>query len=874
MGSEGMRPKLAVIVGNQITGDSRVQKTALAAARDGWDVTLVGRTRADRIARSQLGPVKVIRVPVQKRMVRAENLRRQRTPRARLTQAGFPVPALYDVYRAKRESAVLARAERVDALQRSNGPASSARTLAIKAGGRVSDRVHRLRARAYEWEERRHADAEEPVGSWRHDAPGLLDLEIAFVPVLERIKPDVIHANDITMLNTGAVAAARLRAQGHRVAWLYDAHEYVAGVDWPKPRMLSAYPEAERDLIHSADAVVTVSPEIAALLQEEHKLPSLPLVVRNTPVREAIDLSNGPSVRRTAGVDEDTPLLVYSGYTHAQRGLDTAIQALPNLPEFHLAIVSGRSNPELRSLQQLAQRLGVQTRVHVVPYVDPNQVASYLSSADVGLICSQRTINYELSLPTKLAEYLHAGLPVVCSDLQTLTAFVREHEVGQIFDPSATGSFESAITQLYAERDRARKNISEAVLDELSWEHQSAGLLSLYRALSDKSPRASAPDFSWHVQEGPAKSTPGPEQNDRRPGGGELWRELTKHTPVRLGLGPANFAGQLASYAQALCTARADVSAEVIMHVSKASFGYPADVYVKNGALTRLDVQVEQLQRILPRYTHLIADAFRPVFGTLNGNSIAGDLPALRNAGIKVALLAHGTDVRHPLRHMERNPYSLYFDAPEGFAESRVATTERNQRIAASSGLPVFVTTPDLLDDLPAATWVPLVVDVDVWACDRPVMERRRPVVLHAPSKRWTKGTDRFASALEAMAERGLIEFELVEGLPWSAMRERVHNADLVIDQFAVGSYGTFACEAMAAGKPVIAHLTDTVSAVIGAETPILNTTPEDVVSVVESLLDDRDRAARIGEQSRAYVREYHDGRRSAQALIRFLDVH
>ncbi|GAA3317058.1 hypothetical protein [Nonomuraea dietziae] len=45
MSSPAARPRLAVIVGNAITGDSRVQKTALAAARDGWEVTLVGRGR-------------------------------------------------------------------------------------------------------------------------------------------------------------------------------------------------------------------------------------------------------------------------------------------------------------------------------------------------------------------------------------------------------------------------------------------------------------------------------------------------------------------------------------------------------------------------------------------------------------------------------------------------------------------------------------------------------------------------------------------------------------------------------------------------------------------------------------------------------------
>src|SRR4051812_40518614 len=58
-------PRLLVIVANGITGDSRVQKTAIAAARDGWDVTLLGAGgRAGRRLESVMGAVRVVRLPV------------------------------------------------------------------------------------------------------------------------------------------------------------------------------------------------------------------------------------------------------------------------------------------------------------------------------------------------------------------------------------------------------------------------------------------------------------------------------------------------------------------------------------------------------------------------------------------------------------------------------------------------------------------------------------------------------------------------------------------------------------------------------------------------------------------------------------------
>lgn len=832
------RPKLAVIVANNIRGDSRVQKSALAAAYAGWDVTLVGRASGDEIERSTYGPVEVIRVPVPLTLSSEQQARTHRRDEA------FALTTARHEARSRKRSA-------------------SGAVGHLWAG--VTDQGFRVRRRLH----RRAGGAPTPgaTGDWRKDWPGLVDLDLAFGPVLEDLAPDVIHANDITMLQVGASVAARLRARGKRVAWLYDAHEYVPGVDWPDERRMAAYPALERELIGAADAVVTVSPEIADLLVKEYDLPETPVVVRNTPIRAAVGTGE-VSVRAAAGLSADVPLLVYSGYLHPQRGIGTAVRALPDLPGVHLAVVTGQRNRELRELLKLAVELDVRDRVHVVPYVAQQHVADYLSSADAGVICSQRTINYELSLPTKLAEYLHAGIPAIVSDVKTLAAFVRDHEVGEVFVADDPSAFREAAARTLANRDQLRAGITDAVLDDLSWEHQSAGLVDLYTRISGITPPSYDRTPTWEVYEAPRR-VPGPATGAGLPSG--RWRPMGD-TPVRLGLGPANFAGQLGAFAQAITDRRADVSCEVVIHASKAAFGYPADVKIRKGTTDRLDVQLREVERILPRYTHLIADAFRPVFGQLNGVDIAGDLPALRHAGIQVALLAHGSDVRHPLRHLERYPDSLYADVPddETLAE-RIAETERNQQIAASAGLPLFVTTPDLLADLPTATWAPLVVDVDAWHTEAPVFERRRPIVLHAPSKRWTKGTDRFAAQLEELDRRGLIEFQLVEGVPWRTMRERVQAADVVIDQFSVGAYGVFAAEAMAAGKPVIAGLSPIVSEVVGETPPIVNARADAVAEAVERLLDDRDEAARIGAASRTFVRRHHDGARTVEALSGFL---
>ena len=101
------RPRIAVIVANAITGDSRVQKLSLSAAQAGWDVLLIGRSRTGRTQRTWMGPVKVLRVPVETHLERQEDQRRRDALRRRLLRVGMPTEV--DVERASAQQEARAR---------------------------------------------------------------------------------------------------------------------------------------------------------------------------------------------------------------------------------------------------------------------------------------------------------------------------------------------------------------------------------------------------------------------------------------------------------------------------------------------------------------------------------------------------------------------------------------------------------------------------------------------------------------------------------------------------------------------------------------------------------------------------------------------
>ena len=355
--------------------------------------------------------------------------------------------------------------------------------------------------------------------------------------------------------------------------------------------------------------------------------------------------------------------------------------------------------------------------------------------------------------------------------------------------------------------------------------------------------------------------------------------------PVRLYVGPANYAGQGTAWARA-AELLPGVGAVAMTAEPAAGFGFPTDVRVPQAVYTGSHRWQSAQRRYVGRFSHVLVEACRPLFGTLRASAREADgvwreIDELRASGIVVGVVAHGSDVRDPARHLEATAWSPFRD--ERWETGRLlalSAPENNRRLDAleASGVPTFVSTPDLLRDRPAATWLPLVVDPAAWATPAPPLARAVPVVVHAPTNGPVKGTATIEPVLERLAASGTIDYRRVTGVPAERMRDVYRDADVVLDQFALGSYGVATCEAMAAGRVVVAHVTDQVRAAVavraGADLPVLEATPDTLADVLARVLDERATVAeRAWTDGPAFVRALHDGRASAEALAPYLGV-
>ena len=345
---------------------------------------------------------------------------------------------------------------------------------------------------------------------------------------------------------------------------------------------------------------------------------------------------------------------------------------------------------------------------------------------------------------------------------------------------------------------------------------------------------------------------------------------------VRLLVAPVNWAGQADRWASAAREHLPDVAAVSMAYRVGREFGHPVDQTVPIGAyVVSRAWQRAQREVVLTNYTHVLIEALRPPFGAVFSENVADQVRDLQAAGVRVALVCHGSDIRLPSRHASRNPDSPF----QGSLLPNTASLEReaaaNRRILDKLGLPVFVSTPDLLIDVPSALWIPVVIDTQAWGAGGAVLERHVPVVLHAPSGAVMKGSDLIDAGMRRLHDEGVIEYRRLERVPAHEMIDAVRSADIVLEQFRLGSFGVAAVEALATGRLVVGAVTDQVRDHVRAETgldlPIVHSTAADVPAVVRDLVARRAASQRHAALGRDYAVSVHDGRRSAAVLAQFL---
>ena len=347
---------------------------------------------------------------------------------------------------------------------------------------------------------------------------------------------------------------------------------------------------------------------------------------------------------------------------------------------------------------------------------------------------------------------------------------------------------------------------------------------------------------------------------------------------VRLLIGPANSAGQGYLWSRAIEEHLPGVAAIAMQGIKAAPFLPDTDLRVPVAVYQRSESWHVAFEKYLERQTHVIWESGLPLLGRQYRSDAAVEIARLRDRGVHGALLFHGSDIRVPSLHVAENHWSPFRDSL-GPVHALEEGALKNAALVSDLGIPAFVSTPDLLRWLPDATWCPVVVDAAVW---RGVLAKRTssgpPVVAHAPTQKWMKGTDRIEPMLRRLSEEGVIEYRQVVDVPHASMPSFYANSDVVLDQFLLGSYGVSACEALASGRIVMGHVDDLTRAQVlkltGMELPVHEATIESLETELRRVASEPEAFETVRARGPSFVEAVHSGRHSATALAPFLGLN
>ncbi len=217
-----------------------------------------------------------------------------------------------------------------------------------------------------------------------------------------------------------------------------------------------------------------------------HDLHRERLIANGTKPSKITVLMNLPDERlfSTNGTRPGRFRLVYHGTLAPRHCLETPIRACAllrnDLPDLQFQIVGDGESRQ--SLVNLVSDLGLEGVVSFSPGPVPvDWLPRILAEADLGIVSPRLDPSTHLMLPTKLLEYLHMDIPVICSPLRTVIHYFGEDGLTYA-DPSDPGQWAEAIRRHLTDPDLGRRQIERAkrFFERHSWSREKEKLLRIY----------------------------------------------------------------------------------------------------------------------------------------------------------------------------------------------------------------------------------------------------------------------------------------------------------------------------------------------------------------------------------------------------------
>lgn len=288
-------------------------------------------------------------------------------------------------------------------------------------------------------------------------------------------KADVLLSNDLDTLYANHWA----RKFKRNCRLIYDSHEYYIGVPElvSRPKIQRFWRAIERRTLPKADVMYTVNESIAAIYRKEYNREVK--VVRNISDYKGIKTMK---TRAELGLPADKFIVIMQGAgINIERGAEELMQAIRLIPEAVLIIVGDGDVVPL--LKREVDQQNLHDKIFFFGKRPYDELMNFTLLSDVGVSMDKDTnINYRFSLPNKLFDYIHAGIPVLVSDLTEIKAIVTQYDIGLVcptHNPTEIAEYLKRLIHDEALCEKFKSNAQKAA-KELTWTQECEVLKTIF----------------------------------------------------------------------------------------------------------------------------------------------------------------------------------------------------------------------------------------------------------------------------------------------------------------------------------------------------------------------------------------------------------
>jgi glycosyltransferase involved in cell wall biosynthesis len=230
----------------------------------------------------------------------------------------------------------------------------------------------------------------------------------------QRPKYDIIFSCELYSLRASAWLKKRTGSK-----LIYDAREIYTGLPTllHKPIKRWLWKRWEASGLTATDIVLITAPHDGEEIERVHGFLPRSLLVRNLPMTSSLPQSNNFLRELFPAIGNERKVLVYVGGLQEDRGLPEMIEAMTSLRKEMTLVLIGSGTLQ-KSLEEKVANKGLTKDVFFLLPIESEVVLSVLASADIGIsLVDTRSLSYSFALPSKIFEYIRAGIPVLTADL-------------------------------------------------------------------------------------------------------------------------------------------------------------------------------------------------------------------------------------------------------------------------------------------------------------------------------------------------------------------------------------------------------------------------------------------------------------------------